>query len=200
MEAKRRFQYKPQPKRSEQRLPDPIHSPECSSVTENNKEHSNDFSWLDKMVSNFDESSKSAENKALQLQQQQQHKPAYFAKHRVVLGEKSLNRSSVTNKPAKRSTEKSENRSKGKLHKAAVTIRQQSIAVEPELEGDSTPEPQEFPQLFPSKQESPLKSSRRKDELSSIMNKLHTEPMDVEVTVLKVEEPKRHPPKESPPV
>lgn len=65
-EAKRRFQYRPQLKRTD--LPkkaDPINSPECSSVVENNREHSNDFSWLDKMVSGFEWAVKDSENKKI---------------------------------------------------------------------------------------------------------------------------------------
>lgn len=55
LEAKRRFHYRPQEKKTEiQKHPDPVNSPECSSVTEVNKEQSNDFSWLDKMVCGFD--------------------------------------------------------------------------------------------------------------------------------------------------
>lgn len=87
-------------------------------MTENNKEQSNDFSWLDKMVSGFDCSSKESENSK---QKSEQHKPAYFAKRRPVLAEQSINKYSAPNRQiARRSLEKGE-KSKSKLHKAAVS-------------------------------------------------------------------------------
>lgn len=55
MEAKRRFQYRPEGKKFETKGSEPMNSPECSSVTDVcRQEHSNDFSWLDKMVNGFE--------------------------------------------------------------------------------------------------------------------------------------------------
>lgn len=174
-------------------------------MTDGNKqEHSNDFSWLDKMVSGFEwygtkDQQHQQENKS-RLSALSQPKTSYFAKKRTALAEKSLNKQNTTSagKPViKRSLEKSvEHRQK--LHKAIVTEKPnkgiQQFDVKDFPEEDVAEE--ECPHLFSARKEEPPKEEgvkeEKKDDLCTLMRNLSTEPLEVDVTILKVEEPHRN--------
>ena len=162
------------------------------------QEHSNDFSWLDKMVSGFEwyggKDQQQQENKSRSsVTANGQPKTMYFAKKRAVLGERSLNKmnNNTTAKPViKRSLERSIELNRQKLHKAIVTEKPARIA--PTLETkdlmDEDIVEEQCPNLFSARKESPEKNTeQKKDDLCALIKNLSTEPLEVDVTILKVE-------------
>jgi hypothetical protein len=115
-----------------------------------------------------------------------------------VLGEKSLNKINMSSsKPIiKRSLEKvSGEHLKKKLHKAVITHKStKNIQLqkfdETDIQDDDNVD-EECPKLFATKRES-SQTEDKTDDLCTVMKNISIQPLDVDVTILKVEEPSRN--------